>query len=136
MVGRSFTNVLSNVGFLFLWLGQLTSQLADRIFVYVLMIIAYNLTKSNLGVAVPLLAFGLPSLFFGPIAGVYVDKLDRKGILTISSIIRGALILLLIPLVKQSLALIFLVSFLIYTAMQFFAPAETASIPELVKNTI
>jgi predicted MFS family arabinose efflux permease len=134
VVGKSFYKVLSNIGFLFLWFGQLNSQLADRVYVYVLMILAYNLTKSNLGVAVPLLAFGIPSLLFGPLAGVYVDKLDRKGILTITSVIRGVLILLVIPLVQHSLALIFLVSLLIYTAMQFFAPAETSSIPELVKK--
>jgi len=132
--GTSFFKVLSNTGFLFLWFGQLNSQLADRVYVYVLMIIAYSLTKSNLGVSVPLLAFGIPSLLFGPLAGVYVDKLDRKGILVITSLIRGALILLIVPLVGQSMVLIFLVSFLIYTAMQFFAPAETASIPELVKK--
>lgn len=132
--GTSFAKVLSNFGFLFLWFGQLNSQLADRIYVYVLMIIAYDLTKTNLGVAVPLLAFGIPSLLFGSLAGVYVDKWDRKGILTITSIIRGVLILLIVPLIGHSLALIFVVSFLIYTAMQFFAPAEMASIPELVKK--
>jgi predicted MFS family arabinose efflux permease len=132
--GTSFVKVLSNTGFLFLWFGQLNSQLADRVFVYVLMVIAYSLTKSNLGVSVPLLAFGVPSLLFGPLAGVYVDKLDRKGILTITSIIRGVLILLIVPLISKSMILIFFVSFLIYTAMQFFAPAETSSIPELVKK--
>lgn len=132
--GTSFGKVLSNFGFLSLWFGQLNSQLADRVFVYVLMIIAYNLTKSNLGVSVPLLAFGIPSLLFGPLAGVYVDKWDHKGILIITSLIRGLLILLIVPLIHQSMVLIFAVSFLIYTATQFFAPAETASIPELVKK--
>jgi predicted MFS family arabinose efflux permease len=128
----SFGKVLSNFGFLSLWFGQLNSQLADRIFVYVLMILAYRLTNTNLGVTVPLLAFGIPSLLFGPLAGVFVDKWDRKGILIITSIIRGLLILLIIPLIEQSMGLIFLVSFLLYTATQFFAPAETSSIPELV----
>ncbi len=132
--GASFAKVLSNFGFLALWFGQLNSQLADRIYVYVLMIIAYNLTHTNLGVAIPLLAFGLPSLLFGPLAGVFVDKWDRKGILIITTIIRGVLILLIVPLIGTSLGMIFAVSFLIYTATQFFAPAETASIPELVKK--
>lgn len=132
--GTSFAKVLSNFGFLSLWFGQLNSQLADRVYVYVLMIIAYNLTGTNLGVSIPLLAFGLPSLLFGPLAGVFVDKWDRKGILVITTIIRGVLILLIVPLIGTSLGLIFAVSFLIYTATQFFAPAETASIPELVKK--
>jgi len=128
------TSVFGNIGFLFLWVGQLTSQMADRVFIYVLMIIAYKLTRTNLGVAVPLLSFGIPSLLFGSVAGVFVDKLDRKGIMIVSDLLRGALILLIVPLVGKSMFLIFAVSFLIYTIAQFFAPAETASIPELVKK--
>ncbi|MBU0501643.1 MAG: MFS transporter [bacterium] len=130
----SFRKVLSNFGFLSLWFGQLNSQLADRVFVYVLMILAYNLTHTNLGVAVPLLAFGIPSVLFGPLAGVFVDKWDRKAILIITSIIRGLLILLIIPLINESMVLIFAISFLLYTATQFFAPAESSSIPELVNK--
>ena len=129
-----FSSVFTNIGFLFLWIGQLFSQLADRIFIYVLMILAYNLTRSNIGVAVPLLSFGIPSLLFGSFAGVFVDRLDRKGIMIISDLLRGALILLIIPLVETSLTLIFVVSFFIYTIAQFFAPAETSSIPELVER--
>ncbi|MFH1709865.1 MAG: MFS transporter [bacterium] len=130
--------VLSNPGFLLLWMGQLLSQLADRIFIYVLMILAYSLTKSNLGVAIPMISFGIPSILFGSLAGVYSDRLDRKGIMVVSCILRGALILLLVPLVNKSIALIFLVSFFVYTVAQFFAPAEASSIPELVdrKNLI
>lgn len=133
-----FSAVLSNSGFLLLWMGQLFSQFADRIFVYVLMIMAYSLTGTNLGVSIPMLAFGIPSLLFGSIAGVYADRLDRKGIMVVSGILRGVMVLLIIPLVSKSLPLIFLITFFIYTVAQFFAPAETASIPELVdkKNLI
>ncbi|OGC35051.1 hypothetical protein A2311_05995 [candidate division WOR-1 bacterium RIFOXYB2_FULL_48_7] len=127
-----FLAVFSNLGFMLLWLGQLTSQLADRIFVYVLMIIVYQLTKSNLGVSLPLLAFGIPSVLVAPWAGIFVDKLDRKWIMVITDILRGLLILLIIPLIAKSVAAIFLVSLLIYSAAQFFAPAESSSIPELV----
>jgi predicted MFS family arabinose efflux permease len=129
-----FISVLSNLGFLLLWLGQLTSQLADRIFVYVLMVIVYGLTHSNLGVSLPLLAFGIPSVLVAPWAGVFVDKLDRKWIMVVSDVMRGLLILLIIPLISKSVGLIFLISLLIYTAAQFFAPAETSSIPELVEK--
>jgi predicted MFS family arabinose efflux permease len=129
-----FSVVLSNPGFLLLWMGQLLSQIADRVFIYVLMILAYSLTKSNLGVSIPMLSFGIPSILFGSLAGVYADRLDRKGIMVISCIMRGLLILLLVPLVHKSIISIFLVSFLIYTVAQFFAPAESSSIPELVER--
>jgi MFS family permease len=134
MTRPRFSVVLSNPGFLLLWMGQLLSQLADRIFIYVLMILAYSLTRSNLGVSIPMLSFGVPSILFGSLAGVYSDRLDRKGIMVISCILRGALILLLIPLVNKSIASIFFVSFFIYTVAQFFAPAESSSIPELVEK--
>lgn len=129
-----FGAVFSNIGFNLLWLGQVTSQLADRIFVYVLMIIVYQSTRSNLGVSLPLLAFGIPSVLVAPWAGVVVDRLDRKGILVITGLIRGLLILLIVPLISESLLWIFLISLLVYTAAQFFAPAETSSIPELVEK--
>jgi predicted MFS family arabinose efflux permease len=133
-INAGFGAVFSNLGFMLLWLGQLTSQLADRLFVYVLMIIVYQSTRSNLGVSLPLLAFGIPSVLMGPWAGVMADKLDRKGILMVSDVIRGLLILLIIPLIAKSLLWIFLVSLLIYTAAQFFAPAESSTIPELVEK--
>jgi predicted MFS family arabinose efflux permease len=134
MTRPRFSVVLSNPGFLLLWMGQLLSQIADRVFIYVLMILAYSLTKSNLGVSIPMLSFGIPSILFGSLAGVYADRLDRKGIMVISCIMRGLLILLLVPLVHKSIISIFLVSFLIYTVAQFFAPAESSSIPELVER--
>ncbi|MFA5034973.1 MAG: MFS transporter [Candidatus Margulisiibacteriota bacterium] len=127
-----FGAIFSNFGFMLLWLGQLTSQLADRIFVYVLMIIIYQQTRSNLGVSLPLLAFGIPSVIVGPWAGVLVDRLDRKGILIVTALLRGLLTLLIIPFLAAPLQLIFLISLLLYTMAQFFAPAETSSIPELV----
>ncbi|MCX5751020.1 MAG: MFS transporter [Candidatus Saganbacteria bacterium] len=131
---KGFWIVLSNVGFLFLWIAQLCSQLADRIFVYILMILAYSLTNSSLGVSIPMLAFGIPSVLFGVIAGVYVDRWNRKKVLGFTSLIRGALLLLLIPLITKSMLLIFLLSLLLYTAAQFFAPAETSVIPDLVEK--
>jgi predicted MFS family arabinose efflux permease len=98
------------------------------------MIVVYQSTHSNLGVSLPLLAFGIPSVLVAPWAGVLVDRFNRKGILITADIIRGLLILLIVPIISKSLLWIFLVSLLIYTAAQFFAPAETSSIPELVEK--
>lgn len=98
------------------------------------MIIVYQLTHSNLGVSLPLLAFGIPSVLVSPWAGIVVDKLDRKWIMVVTDVVRGLLILLIIPLIAKSVAWIFIVSLLIYSASQFFAPAESSSIPELVER--
>jgi len=129
-----FGAVFSNIRFMLLWLGQLTSQLADRIFVYVLIIIIYKSTNSNLGVSILFLAFGIPSVLVGPWAGILVDRLNRKWILVVSDVIRGLLILLAIPLLSGSLIWVFLISLLVYTVAQFFSPAEASTIPEVVEK--
>lgn len=128
------SHVLRNRNFLFLWFSQLVSQLSDRFLLYVLLIFAYNLTKTNLGVSLPMLAFGVPAVLFGPGAGVFVDRWNKKYVMVISGILRGLLIIFIIPFVNQSLAFIFLLSFIIFTVAQFFAPAEMSSIPSLVKK--
>jgi len=130
--GSRFIAVLSNTRFMLLWLGQVTSQTADRIFVYVMMIVIYSLTQSYFAAALPHLAFGIPSVLFAAFAGVYVDKLDRKGVLLVSNLVRGLLVLFVIPLASKSVLLMFLIALLIYTATQFFAPAETSVIPDFV----
>jgi len=129
-----FSHVLKNKDFLFLWLDQLMSQLADRFLLYVLLIIAYGATKSNLGASLPLLAFGGSAVLFGPTAGVFVDRWNKKLVMIIANILRGALIFLTIPFISQNLAVVFVLSFIIFSVSQFFAPAETSSIPMLVEK--
>ncbi|MBU0687342.1 MAG: MFS transporter [Candidatus Margulisbacteria bacterium] len=129
-----FSHVLRNKNFLFLWLDQLMSQLADRFLLYVLLILAYQATQSNLGVSIPMLAFGFSAVIFGPSAGVFVDRWNKKLVMIVSNLLRGLLILLIIPFISQSLAIVFLISFLIFSVSQFFAPAETSSIPILVEK--
>ena len=129
-----FSNILRNKDFLFLWLDQLMSQLADRFLLYVLLIFAYRVTHTNLGVSLPMLAFGGSAILFGPAAGVFVDRWNKKNVMIISNILRGLLIFLIIPFVNQSLAVVFLISFAIFSVSQFFAPAETSSIPSLVEK--
>ncbi|MFC1568514.1 MFS transporter [Candidatus Margulisiibacteriota bacterium] len=129
-----FSRVLRNKNFLFLWLDQLMSQMADRFLLYVLLILAYQATKSNLGVSFPLLAFGFSAVLFGPTAGVFVDRWDKKLVMIVSNMLRGLLILLIIPFIGQSLTIVFIISFIIFSVSQFFAPAETSSIPILVEK--
>ncbi|MFA5876257.1 MAG: MFS transporter [Candidatus Margulisiibacteriota bacterium] len=129
-----FSHVLANVNFLLLWFSQLVSQLADRFLLYVLLIFAYQTTRSNLGASLPMLAFGIPSVLFAPGAGVLVDRLNRKYVMVFSGLLRGLFILSVIPFVNGSVAAVFGISLIIFTFTQFFAPAETSSIPQLVEK--
>ncbi|OGC25694.1 hypothetical protein A2291_02875 [candidate division WOR-1 bacterium RIFOXYB2_FULL_42_35] len=110
------------------------SQIADRFLLYILLILVYKLTKSNLGVSIPLLIFGFSAVLFGPSAGVFVDRWNKKHVMVISNLLRGGLTLLIIPFMNHSLIVVFIISFLIFTISQFFAPAETSSIRLLVEK--
>ena len=73
----------------------------------------------------------MPAVIFGAIAGVYVDRLDRRMILVVTNLLRAAVFLFLV-FVQHDVGLILLVTALISTLSTFFAPAEAAMIPVIV----
>lgn len=75
----------------------------------------------------------IPVFIIGPIAGVWVDRLNRKNVMVISDIMRGCLILS-IPFfigIKQIL-LVYLAIFIVFSISRFFIPSKMAIIPDLV----
>lgn len=142
-------NVLRNTSFLILWLGQVFSQLADKIYL-VLMIALISVNFQPPGesisswVSLIMIAFTIPAILFGSLAGVYVDRWSKKMVLVLSNIFRGILVLI-VPLclsvnkdqigffsLPWAFWLLLLVTFSVSTLTQFFAPAEQATIPLIV----
>ncbi|MEM8640471.1 MAG: MFS transporter [Cyanobacteria bacterium P01_G01_bin.54] len=149
-----FGPVLRNRRFLLLWVGQLGSQLADK--VYLVMMIALITQVFQVGeetisnwVSAIMIAFTIPAVLFGSLAGVYVDRWLKKDILVGTNLVRGGFVFL-IPLllwlnqdvgalklgswgsVPSGFVALLLVTFFVSTLTQFFAPAEQATIPLLV----
>lgn len=120
--------------FFFLFLSEIFSQIAMNMTNFILIIVAFELTKSNTAVSLIVLSFTVPTIIFGILAGVYVDRWNKKQVLFLTNIIRAFLLLLLAFFFSQNLFFIFILSFLIATATQFFIPAETPMIPVLVKK--
>ncbi len=74
----------------------------------------------------------IPSLLLAPVAGVFVDRWDRKRVLVLTHVGRG-LIMALIPFTQELLALILATLFLeVLSAL--FAPAKDAVFPTLVRR--
>ena len=76
------------------------------------------------------LATLLPALLFGPLAGALADRLDRRMTMIVGDVIRG-LLFVSIPLFPN-LTWIYVAKFLAGVATQFWNPATSASIPNLV----
>lgn len=128
-------SIVRNGNFKKLWGAQILSQIAGNLLNFALIIRVFELAQgtklANVSVALLILSFGIPSIFFAAAAGVYVDHWNKKRVLVISNVVRGLLICGYI-FFEQSLVMVLLLTFLISTATQFFAPAEAAAIPALV----
>lgn len=74
----------------------------------------------------------LPSLLIGPVAGVFVDRWNRKRVLVFTHIARGS-VLALIPFTNEVLTLV-LATLVIELMAALFAPAKDAVFPNLVRS--
>ncbi|MGZ8528787.1 MAG: MFS transporter, partial [Candidatus Limnocylindrales bacterium] len=81
--------VLKNRNFLLLWLAQAATQIGGNMVVYGLTVLVYSGTRSNSAVSLLLLTFLAPAVFFSAVAGVYVDRLDRRLILIVTNLLRA-----------------------------------------------
>lgn len=121
--------------FLFLFLAEVVSQVAMNMMNFILIIVAFELTNSNTAVSGIVLSFTIPAILFGIMAGVFVDRWNKKWVLFATNVVRGFLLLILI-FAHSELAAIYAVTFLVSIATQFFIPAETPMIPNLVPKDL
>ncbi len=123
--------VLRNRKFLSLWIAQVVTQVGGNMVLFGLTIEVFALTGKSTSVSLLILSFLVPAVIFGAIAGVYVDRLDRRLILVTTNVARGGLFLLLL-VVPQEIWIICLITAVISTLTTFFGPAEIAMIPVVV----
>lgn len=131
--GNPFVEVLKIATFRNLWLSQVISQVFLNLLVFSLMIRIYEITDSNAAVAIVVLTVTVPNFFFGALAGVLVDRWDRKLVMFLSHFLR-VLAVLAFLLSSESLLWLYILSLLISLITQFFQPAEAAMIGVLVKQ--
>lgn len=121
--------------FLFLILAEIFSQFAVNMLNFVLVIVAFTISKSSTAVSGVILSFTIPAMIFGLFAGAYVDKLNKKKILYITNFLRAVFVFLLI-FAKSNLWAIYFLSLTVSFISQFFIPAETPMIPIVVRRNL
>ena len=127
-------NVLRNRLFRRLWIGQIASQLASNMLIFLLALLIYHRTGSNVAVSGLFLAYGLPSLLFGLMAGTVVDRLDRRAVLVLAHASRALLVFAILA-AGDKLAVIYLLVFLYAVMNQMTMPAEVPLIPQFVPKS-
>jgi MFS family permease len=139
----SFRAVLSNFPFLRLWVAQSVSQTANSMVDFSLLLLVgeavayHNVAQANTAVSFVILAFSLPAVIFGPIAGAVADRVSRRNLMVATNLARAALVILFLLVqptwpVVIALASYYIIAFLFGAVGQFFMPAQGASIPALV----
>jgi MFS family permease len=128
-------SIWQNRDFLLLWLAQAISQTAQNAIWYGIVVLVQQRSHSSTLLSLAVLTLIIPSVIFGILAGVYVDRWDKRKVLIATNLIRGCIafsygLFGLVP--GLSLSLLFVINFVFSTVGQFFAPAETAMIPTVV----
>jgi MFS family permease len=133
--GASYAQILKNRPLFYLWLGQLVSRSGDFIFDVAIVWFVWKLTGSTLNVGLTVGTSFLPSVLIAPIAGVYVDRFNRRGLLLISNAVQAGvcgLIALTYVLGVASLPSLLVLLFALNAAGQFTNGAVTAMLPRIV----
>jgi MFS family permease len=147
---RSLSTVLINRDYARLWTGQAISTLGDYAFnttlvLWVATVLARARPWAPAAVSGVVITAGAAVLVVGPLAGVFVDRWDRRRIMLGSEVIRAILVglltlLSLLPVADLPrwawLAVIYVVVFVLNAAGQFFSPARFATIGDIVSGEV
>lgn len=125
--------LLANRAFLAIWGAQILSQVAANAVTFALIVLVAELTKSNTSSSFLILFAIVPAVLFGIIAGVAVDRSDRKKVLVVTNVLRAVAVVPLL-VAGESVATAYIVNFLVAAITTFFVPAESATLPTIVRK--
>jgi len=129
----SFFELLrGNRNYRYTWIGQVVSEIGDHFNNIAVFSLALAHTKSGLVVSGVMLSRAIPAVLAGPIAGVVLDRLDRKRVMIASDLIRAVVALAFIFTVRQHNSwLLYLLSALLMFASPFFTSGRSAILPSI-----
>jgi len=114
----------------------LISMIGDWILRIGLVYYVYALTSSTMASALAMLASFVPQVLLGSVAGIFVDRWDRRRTMVVSNLLLAAGLLPLLLVDDASRVWIaYAVLFWEGLVAQFFIPAEQALIPSLVDDS-
>ncbi len=133
---RDFLQLLGrNRNYRYTWMGQIVSEIGDHFNNIAVFALAMDLTHSGLAVAGIMLARAVPMITMGPVAGVLLDRFDRKRIMIASDLIRAVVALgFILTLTGHRTWLLYLFSALLMVASPFFTAGRSAILPTIATH--
>jgi MFS family permease len=133
---REFLELLKlNRNYRYTWMGQVVSEIGDHFNNIAVFALAMELTHSGLVVTGIMLARALPAITVGPMAGVLLDRFDRKRIMIASDLVRAVVALgFILALSEKRAWLLYLFSALLMVASPFFTAGRSAILPTIANE--
>lgn len=126
-----YASILRLRNFRRLWIGMSVSSLGDWVGLFALLSMTNRLSPGNTLAVAGLMIFRvLPAFLIGPLAGVLLDRIDRRKAMVVCDIARAVLIAS-VPF-AVSIPMLYAVTFMLEIATLIWMPAKDALIPDLV----
>ena len=125
-----------NRNYRYTWVGQVVSEIGDHfnnIAVFSLAVkVAHAGQASGIVVGGVLLARAIPAMLAGPLAGVLLDRLNRKHVMIASDLVRAVVAACFIATVSRPTTwMLYLLSALLMVASPFFTSGRAAILPSI-----
>ena len=127
-------SVFRNRSFTLMWVGQLISGMGSALTTLAASILVFRITGTAFSVGLMLIATAGPTILIGLMAGVFVDRYDRKRILLASDLLRGILICLIPILIPFNIIWLYIIVALTSAITQFFDSAHASILPEVATD--
>jgi len=124
--------LLRNRDFALAWIGGLVSMLGGWALWIALPLHVYQVSGSALATSGVVAALVVPGILLGSVAGVFVDRWNRKTTLVAGNVLLAAATLPLLAVGESRLWVVYPIVFLLEVIEQFTGPAENAFLPRLV----
>jgi MFS family permease len=130
---RSFPQLLRhNRNYRLIWMGQVISEIGDHFNNIAVFSLALETTRSALIISWIMIARAIPAILAGPIAGVVLDRLNRKRIMIASDLVRAIMALgFLLYHRREDAWLLYLFSGLLMFASPFFTSGRSSILPTI-----
>jgi MFS family permease len=113
--------------------GQAVSDIGDGITLLLLLLVIHGLTGSYTALAVMAIAEAVPHFTVGLVAGVYVDRWDRRRVMLAADLIRAGIVIgFAFAAAAELVPLLYVLGFVQASVSTFFRPARGAMLPKIV----
>jgi MFS family permease len=124
-----------NRNYRYTWIGQVVSEIGDHFNNIAVFSLALEATGSGMVVTGVMLARAIPAVAAGPIAGVVLDRMDRRRVMIASDMLRSVVAVLFILTVgRRDAWLLYLLSALLMFASPFFTSGRASILPTIASK--